>query len=186
MARSIVHSVHSAHGAAARHRWTLLLQQVGNHGLGPSVQPELCARSGQSLSLTTRRRCRSSQSFRTVHGRIASAAIELHRRQLASPARCGRLLAQTNPTSAAHRPPSRTSSGGGLAYKVGPTQKYLGTKNHFLLLFKGLRVAPSRETTPPPVQRGGRVAAEDAVFVPPADDRNGLATPTAEGNALAG
>ena len=31
---------------------------------------------------------------------IASAAIELHRRQLASPARCGRLLAQTNPASA--------------------------------------------------------------------------------------
>jgi hypothetical protein len=31
---------------------------------------------------------------------IASAAIELHRRQLASPARCGRLLAQTNPARA--------------------------------------------------------------------------------------
>ena len=31
---------------------------------------------------------------------VASAAIELHRRQLASPARCGRLLAQTNPASA--------------------------------------------------------------------------------------
>ena len=37
MARSIVHSAHSTH-AAARHRWALLLRQLGNHRLGGDEQ----------------------------------------------------------------------------------------------------------------------------------------------------
>ena len=42
-----------------------------------------------------------------------AAAIELHRRQLASPARCGRLLAQTNTASSAYTgPPPRWTGGG--------------------------------------------------------------------------
>src|SRR5215204_442395 len=34
IARSIVHSAHSTHAAAARHRRALLLRQLGDHGLG--------------------------------------------------------------------------------------------------------------------------------------------------------
>jgi hypothetical protein len=45
-----------------------------------------------------------------------AAAIELHRRRLASPARCGRLPDQTNMASAAYRPP-RWTGGGGLTQK---------------------------------------------------------------------
>ena len=44
---------------------------------------------------------------------IASAAIELHRRQLASPARCGRLLAPTNTASLAYTDPPATLAGRG-------------------------------------------------------------------------
>src|SRR5207244_740566 len=32
--RSIVHSAHSAHAAAARHGWALLLRQFGDHRFG--------------------------------------------------------------------------------------------------------------------------------------------------------
>src|SRR6185312_4344706 len=44
MARSIVHSAHSTHAAATRHRWALLLRQLGNHGLGGDEQT--CNRRG--------------------------------------------------------------------------------------------------------------------------------------------
>ena len=37
-ARSIVHSAHSTHTAAARHCWALLLRQLGNHRLGGDQQ----------------------------------------------------------------------------------------------------------------------------------------------------
>jgi hypothetical protein len=45
---------------------------------------------------------------------IASAAIELHRRQSASLARCGRLLAQTNAASSAYTDPPPTLDGRGV------------------------------------------------------------------------
>ena len=59
---------------------------------------------------------------------IASAAIELNRGQLASLARCGRLLAQTNTgVFGIYQPsPHAGRAGGGLAHKKGPTLKYLG------------------------------------------------------------
>ena len=46
---------------------------------------------------------------------VASAAIELHRRQFASPARCGRLLAQTNPASAVMPTLPRADQTGGVS-----------------------------------------------------------------------
>ena len=48
---------------------------------------------------------------------IASAVIELHRRQL-SPARCGRLLAQTNPASLRHTDPPPTLDGRGVISRI--------------------------------------------------------------------
>jgi hypothetical protein len=49
---------------------------------------------------------------------IASAAIELHRRQLASLARCGRLLAQTNTASSAYTDPPPTLDGRGVVSRI--------------------------------------------------------------------
>ena len=49
---------------------------------------------------------------------IASAAIELHRRQLASLARCGRLLAQTNMASSAYTDPPPTLDGRGVVSRI--------------------------------------------------------------------
>ena len=40
IARSVIHATHSAHSTpgAARHRWALLLRQLGNHRLGGDQQ----------------------------------------------------------------------------------------------------------------------------------------------------
>jgi hypothetical protein len=51
---------------------------------------------------------------------FASAAIELHRRQLASPAHCGRLLAQTNTPSLAYTDPPPTLAGREVISRIKP------------------------------------------------------------------